>query len=139
MKLSQWEVVDSYSVADIQSQSAGALEHLNHSGALIIEGVLGTKLLDWIADEVRRLLRHQGVPGNELILEPNRPNRNTSEGQKTILVRGTLAKTRMVDVLAIEPTVLSLVGAILGENVQISNSVCIGIQPGEEGQSFHRD
>jgi ectoine hydroxylase-related dioxygenase (phytanoyl-CoA dioxygenase family) len=65
--------------------------------------------------------------------------RNEFEGYRTQRIYALLAKTRVVDELALHPVLLGAADRVLGRHNQLSAPVALTIGPGEAAQLLHRD
>lgn len=100
---------------------------LEHSGYVILEGVLDPQQVDSLRRELqphfdRRLF-----------------GRNPFEGHDTQRVYGLLQKSRLFDPLVEHPAVMAGCEATLGPGFLLSVAHAILIHPGEAAQSLHHD
>src|SRR5258708_5048317 len=99
---------------------------LLQDGFVIVDDVLADPARQRIDVELRALLAKTA------------PGENSFVGFKTKRIFSILAKSRIVDDLVIDPLVLGVLDAVLGD-YQLSAPVVIEIEPGEQRQTLHRD
>lgn len=103
------------------------MQELEHSGYVILEGVLDRQQVDALRRELqphfdRRLF-----------------GRNPFEGHDTQRVYGLLQKSRLFDPLVEHPAVMDACESTLGAGFLLSVAHAILIHPGEAAQSLHHD
>ncbi len=103
-----------------------ALEGLQRDGYVLLPGLLDDATL-------ARARIDLGA-----ILEDTPTGRDDFEGRRTKRAYALFAKTRALDPLAMHPTILALLDAVLGE-YQLSAPTAIEIGPGEGRQPLHPD
>lgn len=113
-------------VATVPFDVEPIVKRLRADGYVICEGVLD-------ADRVHAM--HTEL---DAILERTPEGRNDFEGFSTRRIYRLFAKTRALDDLAIDPVMLGVVDAMLGQ-AQLSAPTGIQIGPGEPDQIWHRD
>jgi ectoine hydroxylase-related dioxygenase (phytanoyl-CoA dioxygenase family) len=74
----------------------------------------------------------------EPIVESTPTGRDDFEGRSTRRVYGLFAKTRALDPLALDPTILAVLDRVLGD-YQLSAPAAISIGPGQAAQPLHPD
>ena len=105
---------------------AVALEALDGKGFHIIENALDQSETLSIRTDLAALLRDTAFGSNPFV------------GTRTKRIHSVFGRTRAVDGLAIDPVVLAVVAARLGDAL-LSASVACEIHPGETAQAIHTD
>lgn len=100
---------------------------LARAGYTVVPNLLDESESDRVLEALRGLHTAQGFGDNEFT------------GHRTKRVFNLFAKTRELDALLIEPTVLRLVRSVLGPEAQLSIASTMEIFPGETAQALHRD
>jgi ectoine hydroxylase-related dioxygenase (phytanoyl-CoA dioxygenase family) len=103
-----------------------ACEQLQRDGYVLLPDVLAPHEVERARDELHR------------ILEDTPYGRDDFEGKRTRRVYALFGKTRALDRLATDPTVLALLDRVLGE-YHLSAPTAIDIGPGEGCQPLHPD
>lgn len=100
---------------------------LRRDGYLILPNLLPRDTVDAIWAEMDRL--HKDTP----------MGRSVFEGFHTQRVYNVIAKTRVMDVLWLHPTIIALTEAYLDDQIQLSVASTITSYPGQTAQVLHRD
>jgi ectoine hydroxylase-related dioxygenase (phytanoyl-CoA dioxygenase family) len=103
-----------------------ALEQLRTDGYVILRDVLPGPVVEEVCGALRPLLDQQAWGKGEFF------------GDRTRRVHNILGKTRAVDALVADPTILELLQGTLGRP-QVSIVNAIEIHPGETAQFLHQD
>ena len=103
------------------------LDDLCRDGAVVVRSLLSPDLLSEIRSEIDRL-RDDTPRGS-----------NSFGGYETRRAFNLLSRTRVLDDLVLEPTVLALVEGLLDDQVQLSIASTISLEAGETCQPLHRD
>lgn len=100
---------------------------LRRDGYLILRNLIPAEKVAEIWAEMDRL--HQNTP----------MGRSVFEGFHTQRIYNVVAKTRMMDVLWMHPTIIALAEAYLDDQIQLSVASTITSYPGQTAQVLHRD
>jgi ectoine hydroxylase-related dioxygenase (phytanoyl-CoA dioxygenase family) len=103
------------------------LDDLDRDGFSVVESKLAADEVVEIRDELRRIAADTPT------------GRNDFEGYQTKRIYAIFAKTRLLDRLAIDPLLLTVVDTLLGPSPQLSAPTGIDIAPGEKAQFLHTD
>ncbi len=121
------ETTKRFSSASERAAMAPALEQLRRNGYVILERHLDPSRLESIRAEFARL--HAGLPTG------------TSQfgGYATQRLYNLVARTRVLDDLYLDPSLLALIEAHLDDQIQLSVASTVNLLPGQSAQDFHRD
>lgn len=125
---SQAEQADRFlSTAAERAAVAPPLQQMREEGYAVLRNAIPAERAQEIAAEIRRL--NEDTPWG----------RGSFDGYKTRRVFNMLAKTRVLDELALHPQVVALAEGYLEDQIQFSQALGITIYPGQEAQALHRD
>ncbi len=127
-KQSQAEQADRFfSTAQERAAVAPQLAQMREQGYVVLPHAITAEQAEEVAEEIRRL--NEDTPWG----------RGAFDGYRTRRVFNMLAKTRVVDALALHPQVVALAESFLEDQIQFSQALGITIYPGQEAQALHRD
>lgn len=106
---------------------AGELAALQRDGYVILRDLIPPQTVAEIWAEMDRL--HKDTP----------MGRSVFEGFHTQRIYNVIAKTRVMDVLWLHPTIIALAEAYLDDQIQLSVASTITSYPGQTAQVLHRD
>ncbi len=105
------------------------LKQVEETGYTCVEQPFALAIIDALEEAVLRVAQEMD----------SKPGRNAFHGHETVRVKGLINRGEVFEQFMIQPTLIAMVEALLGRDVQLGSTQAVIIGPGESPQPLHPD
>ena len=105
------------------------LKQVEETGYTCLEQPFALAIIDALEEAVLRVAQEMD----------SKPGRNAFHGHETVRVKGLINRGEVFEQFMIQPTLIAMVEALLGRDVQLGSTQAVIIGPGESPQALHPD